>query len=841
MGVLSTVSTSASRDQRRKVLMGSPVLKGLDFIVIRDLPKPRPGAEIWTLRLSFVPAVGADKPPIPPGIGPENIRILLEGAPDPYLRVEEVSLPGPGDDSNVLQVQVRKQSLQDSAGELDPPVHLLELVGLRDIDPIFSSAYVTFALGQTVAPRGSRAAIEPGSAEPYDVDYLAKDYESFRQLMLERMAFYVPDWKERNPSDLGVTMVEVLAYAADYLSYYQDAVATEAYLDTARRRISVRRHTRLLDFRMVEGTNARVWVHFRLERERADRLLRPLALPAGTRLLTRSRVPNVVEAGSREYVRALEDGALVFQTVLPERLYPEHDQFDIYTWGAEDYALEPGATSAALVGHWPRLEAGDVLLFEKRVGDDLREGEPLDPRARRAVRLSRAPVLSRDPLTGVDLTEIAWFEEDALETDYPVSRTAGRVLEEGMSTVWGNLVLADHGETVEDLLGPVPEIGPYQPILPRRGLSFRQPFGESVARDQPASAALEQVEWLALPQIELIELPAHLHAAAVTDADLLALAARPGLPRWSPHYDLLNSGRFARDFAVEIDDQGWAHLRFGDGRAGRRPAAGSRFVARYRLGQGPRGNVGSHAIHHVVLTPDLRQRLKESRTAVLLATNTLPGGGGSHPKPTESARVYAPDIIDSQVYQRRCVTESDHAMRAERHPEVARAVARQHWSGDSTTVALYVQRRSGLPINAVFERSLRRFLSPFLMAGCDLVLRDPRYVPLEIQLTATLAAGVRPEAVSSQVLANGQDLSPFSAADFTFGQNVYLSRLIARVMAVPGVLGVRADTFRRWGRPDTGERESGCIEIGPLEIARLDNDPAAPQRGVFRLRFVEGV
>ena len=36
----------------------------------------------------------------------------------------------------------------------------------------------------------------------------------------------------------------VFAYTADYLSYYQDAVATEAYLDTARQRISVRRHVR---------------------------------------------------------------------------------------------------------------------------------------------------------------------------------------------------------------------------------------------------------------------------------------------------------------------------------------------------------------------------------------------------------------------------------------------------------------------------------------------------------------------------------------------------------------------------------------------------------------------
>src|SRR4030095_13936694 len=60
--------------------------------------------------------------------------------------------------------------------------------------------------------------------------------------------------------DIGIALVEILAYAGDYLSYYQDAVGTEAYLDTARKRISVRRHTRLVDYFLHEGCNARAWI-----------------------------------------------------------------------------------------------------------------------------------------------------------------------------------------------------------------------------------------------------------------------------------------------------------------------------------------------------------------------------------------------------------------------------------------------------------------------------------------------------------------------------------------------------------------------------------------------------
>ena len=75
---------------------------------------------------------------------------------------------------------------------------------------------------------------------PLEIDYLAKDYASFRRLMLDRMSQTAPGWADRLEADLGVTVVEALSYMADRLSYYQDAVATEAYLGTARRRVTGR-------------------------------------------------------------------------------------------------------------------------------------------------------------------------------------------------------------------------------------------------------------------------------------------------------------------------------------------------------------------------------------------------------------------------------------------------------------------------------------------------------------------------------------------------------------------------------------------------------------------------
>ena len=113
-----------------------------------------------------------------------------------------------------------------------------------------------------------------------DINYLAKDFASFRQLILDRLAVIMPLWQETHTADIGIALVEVLAYVGDYLSYYQDAVATESYLPTANQRISVRRHVRLVDYHLNEGCNARAWVCFNTAEDLTLPVFRPAA-PAG--------------------------------------------------------------------------------------------------------------------------------------------------------------------------------------------------------------------------------------------------------------------------------------------------------------------------------------------------------------------------------------------------------------------------------------------------------------------------------------------------------------------------------------------------------------------------------
>jgi len=78
-----------------------------------------------------------------------------------------------------------------------------------------------------------------------DFNWQARDYDDFRMFMLEELAARFPERKLWTPADLEVVLVEVLATILDQLSDMLDRVATEAYLETARRPETVRQ---LLNF-----------------------------------------------------------------------------------------------------------------------------------------------------------------------------------------------------------------------------------------------------------------------------------------------------------------------------------------------------------------------------------------------------------------------------------------------------------------------------------------------------------------------------------------------------------------------------------------------------------------
>lgn len=482
---------------RRNMARGAVSWNGLDYLEVDP--------DQVTLTVYFIgklpPELSADSKRLPEYVrveGGRRIRDIKVLDVDPHVQ------PDPElDDYLVVRV--------DKPGDFS--TYTLRLVGVENIDPRYDRVEFTFKidcpsdLDCADAPPCPPAAL----AEP-EISYLAKDYASFRQLIFDRLSVVIPDWRERHVPDLGVALVEVLAYVGDYLSYYQDAVATEAYLDTARRRISVRRHARLVDYVMHEGTNARAWVAIETG---VDFSLDPAAcffitdlsevLSVGGGVLTADDLDDLPSDAYEVFE------PLVADPRAPVELYAAHTEIHFYTWGDRECCLPRGATAATLADEWTyqpptqeeesegeeqykplpvevpqgrmrrdyeqqaapgreqfgrklRLKVGDVLIFEEVLGPKTGTRADADQTHRHAVRLTKVtpaedPIITRgvsapgygDVELPLPVLEIEWAEEDALPFALCVS-AVGRAPEcvylDNVSVARGNVILVDHGRTL---------------------------------------------------------------------------------------------------------------------------------------------------------------------------------------------------------------------------------------------------------------------------------------------------------------------------------------------------------------------------------------------------------
>ncbi len=671
----------------------------------------------------------------------------------------------------------------------------------------------------------------PEKATAPSIDYLARDFASFRRLMLDRMRVLMPDFTEQNPADPQVALVELLAYEGDKLAYAQDAVAAEAYLGNARRRISVRRHARLLDYRLHEGCAARAFVHFSID-ESVSLSGGFLAIPMGTAVLTRPRLDSPLAVPDTEAMREIAAGQIAFETRHGLAARRQHNRISIYTWDDADCCLPAGATtltlrdSLALPLH---LQVGDYLLLEEVLSSTTGAAADVDTSHRQTIRLTRVTPLM-DKLHDIPLLEIAWAEADAL--NFPLCVSAHFRDSEGVESLLeiavarANMALVEQGYTRiggAELLLPaiVPEADSdglvhYRPELAQPPLVFAAPYYSS----DPATLCLN-------PQ-----------ASEAVPAMRLQLSDGIQNPEtFIPLYDLLNSGPFDRDFCVEAEDDGRLFLRFGDGLNGSMPLSGSQVTTTYRLGGGTVGNVGAESITRVITT------LSQPLTGLAAVRNPLPAMGGVDRESTQRVKLLAPAAFKTQ---RRCVTEADYADRATAHPQVQKAVATSRWTGSWYTIFLSVDRKGGKAVDTAFKNNLLDFIEPWRMAGVDIEVTDPVSVALDLALSICVSPdrfrvdvqAALLQALGSQRLPTGPAF--FHPDRFTFGQSLYLSQLIAAALAVPGVDGVEVTRFQRLGSVAAGELAQGVLRAGTSEILRCDSHPSFPERGQLALDMKGG-
>jgi hypothetical protein len=837
---------TAGTGARRAKLRTNPAINGLDVIEVVDTEAPTHALRQRILLLRTMhPSTGA-------GFTAEQIRfvggvrVLGEDLTVQALQPLQTAATTPDPDLASAAAWLVDTHNRIDADDTDDPSHWWVLLVDRagdhapyelslvtgpasnappaGFDPVLSTVTVRFKLE---CPTVTLDPGEPLPAPPRvpQIDHLAKDYASFRRLILDRLRAVSPDMVSASAADLGITIVELIAHAADHLSYTQDAVGTEATLGDARLRTSVRRHAKLLDYALHEGCNARTVVQLQPHTPMPD-------LPAQTPFL--STVGEAVGVHPHTVDDVVKLDTLWFESMHElTRIHPEHVRMQLWTWGEPDVCLPEGATRATL--QWVAgmdLQEGDLLLFEEEL-DPSGEGAAGDPSRRHLVRLSEPPSRGTDALYNQEVLEIVWHDEDALPFPLCLTSVETSAGPAPASVARANLVVVDHGRTGDAPESIHPPDGPHRSAaLDRTDLTFSQrfhgpnreaTFDDAWARTRPAAGLLTQDPRRAVAHLDLKDKVGN---------------------RWRAVPDLLGSAAADRDVVVEMANDRTPWVRFGDGVHGAlAPQGTAGLTATYRVGNGRRGNVGAEGLTRIV-----HQTAGDYLAAV---RNPLPATSGADPETIDQAKALAPAAFR---VPERAVTEADWTTIADRHPDIQRAVATIRWTGSWYTVTLSVDRVGGAPVDDEFIGELLTFFEPFRLANYDLEIRPPVFVPLDVALSVCVEPTYVRESVHRAILQRlGTGYLPdgrralFHPDRLSFGDPVYLSHIVEAISEIAGVAWVDArhdvagHKFQRLLEPpELGLRE-GVLQMSRLEVPRLDNDPDQPELGRLQLALRGGL
>jgi hypothetical protein len=476
---------SCCNENRKAAILGNPafdgVLNGINYLEVLDSEAPDPTYRqrtllvycLWNAPASLTPSnvmiVGGESitnvgvvwvapaSPVPPQATPLEVPFFTALPNAAQVLVVRTTVAGDFSPYTLRLVNNAGQASEDS-------FHVTEV--LAGFDPQLAEVQFSFKVecGPNFDCQPAPPYCPPEAHTPPPINYLAKDYGSFRGIMLDRLNQLLPNWGAQSEADIGVMMAELVSYVGDYMSYQQDAVATEAYIETARSRISLRRHARLVDYHVHDGCNARAWI--------ALQAVEPVFVDRSTtRFYTYAPgMPSTLTVGSGNEEAALIAGVIVFEPMQDANLFPEQNQMSFYAWGDTDCCLGLGATEATLSGTLSSLQPGDVLIFQEVIGPQTGNPADADLRHRCAVRLTAVATQDGqgntlvDPLFGeAPVTEIQWSQDDALPFAVCISSTYidqndDKQTLTGVTIVLGNVVLADQGLSFTNIpLGTVPD------------------------------------------------------------------------------------------------------------------------------------------------------------------------------------------------------------------------------------------------------------------------------------------------------------------------------------------------------------------------------------------------
>ena len=319
------------------------------------------------------------------------------------------------------------------------------------------------------------------------------------------------------------------------------------------------------------------------------------------------------------------------------------------------------------------------------------------------------------------------------------------VYERGTVVIHGNVALATHGETVQQLLGSGRAASPFQRFtLAHDPLTYLQSTDPSGAK-----AALE---------------------VRVNDV------------RWDEDATLFDAGPSDRAYVVRTDEEGKTYVQFGDGERGARLPSGSNNVrATYRKGLGAAGNVKPGALAQLIDRP----------LGVKGVSNPEAASGGVDPEAEDAARASIPLGVRTLG---RAVSLLDYEDFARAFTGVVKAQARVLQLRAGRTVVVTVAFAGGDRLDDL-ATAIRTHGDPhvavLVLAGMTQTFR------------LALKVAVDPAYETSSVLTNVEAALrvayAFQARDF--GQPVFHSGIDAVAHSVAGVLAIDVDKLYVSGAP----------------------------------------
>ncbi len=648
----------------------------------------------------------------------------------------------------------------------------------------------------------------PNDTQVPPIDYLAKDFLSFRQALTEFSSLRYPNWVERSEADFGMMMAEALSALGDELSYLQDRVAAEATLPTATQRRSLVSLARLVDYE-------------------------PRPATSGTTLLL-CTVPaaGTVAAGTRVSALAPDGSPVPFEIGTGLADATSYNVSNVWNFGISPYWFDDSqqcwparSTDLWVEGHGYNFTPGQALLIQT----DL-PGECL----RQVVHLTEPGHETVDPIfltngAPTPVTHIVWGASEALTRARDLTRTK----------LGGNLLPATQGQRFSETFA----IGATPPSAPDAALAIARmgPNGSDSAENFVFRYPLAQgpLGWLA-----------GIDATAPPQPEIRLEQRLPAARPWSYVTSLLRSPPTDADFTIDpvawravarsttgaptqydIDGDAGSTIRFGNDVFGASPTDQDLFTVTYRTGLGAAGNVAADSI--TIIGPAAAATLSAAR-------NPFAVTNGADAESAEHIRRMAPQAFRAVQY--RTVRAEDYQAAAEKLPWVQKAGTSFRWTGSWMTVFTAVDPRASERIDIAEHVELVQLLNRRRLACYESYPPPPQYVSLDLRIEVCVAPGWLDGDVEAGMLdrlgsaTRPDDSSGFFFADrFTFGTPLYRSRLEAAIQDVPGVAGVRAIIYRKRGSFAGFVDLPEVVAPAPMQILRVDNDPSWPERGTIRV------